>query len=56
MQKNSTFNLLSTIEQVDEEGWKHIAFAGGVKMPLVGDKTFSGCLSFPASLPTPGKK
>ena len=36
MQKNSTLNPVSTIEQVDDEGRKHIAVAGGVKILLVG--------------------
>jgi len=56
MQKNSTLNPVSTIEQVDDEGRKHIAVAGGVKLPFVGDKTVSGCVSFPAPSPAPSKK
>lgn len=56
MQKNSTLNPVSTIKQIDDEGRKHFAAAGGVKTPFVVDKTFSGCFSFPAPSPAPGKK
>ena len=56
MQKNSTLTPVSTIEQVDDEGRKHVAVAGGVKIPFVGDKTVSGCISFPAPSPALGKK
>jgi len=56
MQRNSTLNPISTVEYVDEDGRKHIAVAGGAKLPFVGDKTVSGCVSFPVPAPAPGKK
>jgi hypothetical protein len=56
MQKSSRLNPISTIEHIDAEGRKHIAVAGGVKIPLVGDKTVTGCVSFPAPSPAPGEK
>lgn len=56
MHKNSKLNPISTIEHLDDEGRKHIAVAGSVKTPFVGDKTVNGCVSFPASSRAPGKK
>ena len=56
MQRNSTLNPLSMIEHVDEDGRKHIAAAGGAKIPFVGDKTVSGCVSFPAPASALDKK
>lgn len=56
MQRNSTLNPIFTVEYVDEDGRKHIAVAGGVKIPFVGDKTVNGCVSFPAPASAPDKK
>lgn len=56
MQRNSTLNPISTVEHVDEDGRKHIAVAGGFKIPFVGDKTVNGCVSFPAPTSAPDKK
>ena len=56
MQKQAKFNPISTLEHVDEHGRKHVAVAGSVKLPVVGDKTISGCVSFPALVPASDKK
>ena len=56
LQRNLRFNLVSTVEHVDEDGQKHIVVAGGVNLLYVDDKTMIGCTSSPVPALAPTKK
>ncbi len=51
--KSARFVPVTTIEEIDNDKRKHMAGALGVKLPILGDKFISGCISFPAPAPAP---
>lgn len=45
----SLFHPVTVITEKDENGRTHTAVAAGAKFPVVGDKTVTGCVSYPST-------
>lgn len=48
--KNQSYlHPVTTLTETDEHGRTHTAIAGGATLPVLGDKTVTGCVSYPSA-------